>query len=72
MNEDATHLPDLKVVVTAGEKCPRNLPDIWVNNGKLFFNAYGPTEVRSTRQQNPLALPLLPFLPLISFSFSYF
>ncbi|MFN8596435.1 MAG: amino acid adenylation domain-containing protein [Anaerolineae bacterium] len=36
-------LPDLKVVIAAGEACPRDLVQRWAK-GRAFFNAYGPTE----------------------------
>jgi amino acid adenylation domain-containing protein len=36
-------LPDLRVVIAAGEACPRELVQRWAR-GRQFFNAYGPTE----------------------------
>jgi amino acid adenylation domain-containing protein len=36
-------LPDLRVVVSAGEACSRELAARWAP-GRRFFNAYGPTE----------------------------
>ena len=36
-------LPDLRVLVTAGEACPADLVRIWAP-GRVFLNAYGPTE----------------------------
>jgi len=36
-------LPDLRVVVAAGEACPASLIKLW-SPGRKFFNAYGPTE----------------------------
>ncbi len=36
-------LPDLKTIVTAGEKCTRDLVQRW-NTNRQFVNAYGPTE----------------------------
>ena len=36
-------LPDLRVVVAAGEACPLELVQRWAP-GRAFFNAYGPTE----------------------------
>ncbi|BAZ09545.1 amino acid adenylation domain-containing protein [Calothrix sp. NIES-4071] len=36
-------LPDLQVLVTAGEACPTELVTQWAK-GQRFFNAYGPTE----------------------------
>jgi len=40
--EDA-RLPDLKTIITAGEKCPAELVKKW-QPGRQFVNAYGPTE----------------------------
>ncbi len=40
--EDA-RLPDLKTIITAGEKCPAELVKRW-QPGRQFVNAYGPTE----------------------------
>ncbi|WP_353929455.1 amino acid adenylation domain-containing protein [Okeanomitos corallinicola TIOX110] len=37
------NLPDLQVLVTAGETCPTELVNQWAK-GRHFFNAYGPTE----------------------------
>ncbi|MUG96548.1 amino acid adenylation domain-containing protein [Scytonema sp. UIC 10036] len=36
-------LPDLQIVVTAGEACPTELVTRWAQ-GRRFFNGYGPTE----------------------------
>ncbi len=36
-------LPDLQVLVVAGEPCPLNLAQAW-SRGRCFINAYGPTE----------------------------
>ncbi|WP_281955802.1 non-ribosomal peptide synthetase [Pseudophaeobacter arcticus] len=36
-------LPDLRVLVTAGEPCPAELVKVWAP-GRVFLNAYGPTE----------------------------
>jgi amino acid adenylation domain-containing protein len=36
-------LPDLKVMITAGEKCTTEIVARW-GQGRKFFNAYGPTE----------------------------
>ncbi|NOX38152.1 MAG: amino acid adenylation domain-containing protein [Calditrichaeota bacterium] len=38
-----TELPDLDVLITAGEKVGGDLVKRW-GNGRRFFNAYGPTE----------------------------
>ncbi len=38
-----TELPDLKTIITAGEKCTTELVKNWAP-GRKFFNAYGPTE----------------------------
>jgi amino acid adenylation domain-containing protein/non-ribosomal peptide synthase protein (TIGR01720 family) len=35
--------PALRTVIVAGEACPPDLADAWAE-GRLFFNAYGPTE----------------------------
>ncbi len=36
-------LPDLRTIITAGEKCTIDLARRW-SEGRSFFNAYGPTE----------------------------
>ena len=36
-------LPDLDTLVVGGEACPRELVERW-GHGRVFFNAYGPTE----------------------------
>ncbi|NUM34973.1 MAG: amino acid adenylation domain-containing protein [Candidatus Brocadiae bacterium] len=36
-------LPELQVLIVAGEACPSNLVARWAK-GRRFFNAYGPTE----------------------------
>ena len=36
-------LPDLRVVVSAGEACPPDVAERW-SKGRKFINAYGPTE----------------------------
>lgn len=36
-------LPDLRIIITAGEPCTKELVKCWWN-GHKFFNAYGPTE----------------------------
>ena len=41
MPQDA--LPDLQTIITAGEKCTRDLVQRWGQN-RQFVNAYGPTE----------------------------
>ncbi|MFZ5515906.1 MAG: amino acid adenylation domain-containing protein [Candidatus Zhuqueibacterota bacterium] len=61
-------LPDLKVIITAGEKCTAELVSKWSNNGRKFFNAYGPTETtvcasmlhvaRHYRQGPPIGRPI--------------
>jgi len=39
-----SELPALQTLVTAGERCPAELVQRW-GGGRLFINAYGPTEV---------------------------
>ena len=36
-------LPDLECVISAGEACPLDVVERW-SHGRVFFNAYGPTE----------------------------
>ena len=36
-------LPDLQILITGGEVCPKELVTRWAK-GRSFFNAYGPTE----------------------------
>jgi amino acid adenylation domain-containing protein len=36
-------LPDLQILITAGEVCPKELVKRW-EKGRSFFNGYGPTE----------------------------
>jgi amino acid adenylation domain-containing protein/non-ribosomal peptide synthase protein (TIGR01720 family) len=36
--------PDLRVVVSAGEACTRELARKWIAPDRRFYNAYGPTE----------------------------
>jgi amino acid adenylation domain-containing protein/non-ribosomal peptide synthase protein (TIGR01720 family) len=36
--------PDLRVVISAGEACTRELARKWITPGRRFYNAYGPTE----------------------------
>lgn len=43
LNYAAPDLPDLKVLVVGGEKCPVQLSQTW-SFGRRFYNAYGPTE----------------------------
>ncbi len=48
-------LPDLKTIITAGEKCSQDLVKQW-GEGRQFVNAYGPTETTvcaSMYQANP-------------------
>lgn len=40
---DADDLPNLEVVISAGEACTPDLVQQWAN-GRRFFNGYGPTE----------------------------
>ncbi len=37
-------LPDLRVIIIGGEVCPAALVSRWSAPGRLFINAYGPTE----------------------------
>jgi len=37
-------LPDLRVIIVGGEVCPAALVSRWSAPGRLFINAYGPTE----------------------------
>ena len=56
-------LPDLRTIVTAGEKCTSDLVQRW-NHGRQFVNAYGPTETTvcasmyETDPQNPMEPPI--------------
>jgi amino acid adenylation domain-containing protein len=60
-------LPDLKVMITAGEKCTAEIVSKWAQ-GRKFFNAYGPTEttvcasmlqvVQHYRQGPPIGRPI--------------
>lgn len=38
-------IPNLQMVVVAGEACPVSLAKVWVAPNTRFFNAYGPTEI---------------------------
>ncbi len=40
---ESENLPDLKVLVSAGELCTSDIPKKW-GAGRTFINAYGPTE----------------------------
>jgi amino acid adenylation domain-containing protein len=40
---EAENLPDLRIVISAGEACEPELVHKWAT-GRSFFNAYGPTE----------------------------
>jgi amino acid adenylation domain-containing protein len=37
-------LPALQTVITGGEPCPPELVTRWADDGRRFFNVYGPTE----------------------------
>ncbi len=60
-------LPNLKVMITAGEKCTAEIVARW-GSGRKFFNAYGPTETtvcasmlhvtRHYRQGPPIGRPI--------------
>ena len=36
---------NVRVVATAGERCPQRLADEWASCGRAFWNCCGPTEV---------------------------
>ncbi|KAI0820534.1 hypothetical protein BC628DRAFT_1397011 [Trametes gibbosa] len=40
----AADYPNVRVVATAGEPCPRPLADEWSSAGRTFYNCCGPTE----------------------------
>ncbi|CAM2728775.1 unnamed protein product [Rotaria socialis] len=42
---DPRQLPYIRIVVSAGEPCPRQLGQKWIGCHRRFFNAYGPSEV---------------------------
>ncbi|MCG8556297.1 MAG: amino acid adenylation domain-containing protein [Proteobacteria bacterium] len=41
-------LPDLRVLLVSGEACPQGLVAKWHRPGRIFLNAYGPTEATVT------------------------
>ena len=41
-------LPDLRFLLVSGEACPRDLVSRWHREGRVFINAYGPTEASVT------------------------
>lgn len=57
------HLSSLTCIISAGEACPNHLVDFWAK-GRLFFNAYGPTEatiystVAECRPEQPVTIGL--------------
>ncbi|WP_438464942.1 amino acid adenylation domain-containing protein [Marinomonas sp. PE14-40] len=46
---DCGELPNLKRIVTGGDKCPKSLQQIW---GERLVNSYGPTETTVTVSMN--------------------
>ncbi|KZN30563.1 hypothetical protein N480_06280 [Pseudoalteromonas luteoviolacea S2607] len=42
---DVDACPFIKVVIVGGENCSQDLVNRWSRQGKVFLNAYGPTEV---------------------------
>ncbi len=56
-------LPELRTIITAGEKCTRDLVQRW-GAGRQFVNAYGPTETTvcasmyQTRPEEPIEPPI--------------
>lgn len=41
-------LPGLRFLLVSGEACPRDLVSRWHRDGRVFINAYGPTEASVT------------------------
>jgi non-ribosomal peptide synthetase-like protein len=37
-------LPNVRLIITGGEACSKELMARWATNGRRFFNTYGPTE----------------------------
>jgi amino acid adenylation domain-containing protein len=50
---DESELPDLRVLISAGEACTPELRDRW-SAGRRFLNAYGPSEATITVTWRPL------------------
>ncbi|MFD1676564.1 AMP-binding protein, partial [Alicyclobacillus fodiniaquatilis] len=45
LNPDDPALQTLRVVIVAGEDCPEQLVNQWLQQGCQLYNAYGPTEI---------------------------
>ncbi|MEU6190026.1 amino acid adenylation domain-containing protein [Nocardia sp. NPDC047038] len=58
---EPTGLPALRSVMVGGEPCPPMLPRHWAADGRLFQNAYGPTESTIMATLSP---PLSPDAPV--------
>jgi len=43
-NWDTQLLPNVRIIITGGEACPKELMARWTTCGRRFFNTYGPTE----------------------------
>ncbi|WP_181723389.1 non-ribosomal peptide synthetase [Nocardia gipuzkoensis] len=53
-------LPALRSVMVGGESCPPMLPRHWATEGRLFHNAYGPTETTIMATLSPALSPDAP------------
>ncbi|MBQ4862205.1 amino acid adenylation domain-containing protein [Pseudoalteromonas sp. MMG013] len=52
---DVDACPFIKVVIVGGENCSPDLVNRWTQQGKVFLNAYGPTEVSIVSSMSKLA-----------------